>query len=59
MAFILTPQHGEKVYINAWNWRPTLEILRAEHLVDDETPCGGVKEQTLEFTRAKWPREDT
>jgi hypothetical protein len=37
MAFILIPQHGEKVYINAWNWRPTLEILRTEHLVDDET----------------------
>jgi hypothetical protein len=36
MSFILVPHHGEEVQINAWNWRPTLEILRVENLVDDE-----------------------
>ncbi len=37
MSFILVPQFGEELQINAWNWRPTLEILRAENLADDET----------------------
>jgi hypothetical protein len=48
MAFILVPKHGEEVVINAWNWRPTLEILRSGGLIDKENyermgcqGCGG------------------
>ncbi|GEM_PF-393304 len=48
MAFILVPKNGEDIQINAWNWRPTLELLRAEGLISDENyermgsqGCGG------------------
>lgn len=48
MAFILVPENGEKIMINAWNWRPTLELLRRAELIDDELyermgahGCGG------------------
>ena len=53
MAFHLVPQHGEDVWINAWNWRCTLEILRTEHLVDDQAlelwgcNCGATVDDTL------------
>ena len=33
MSFILIPNNGEDVQVNAWNWRPTLEFLRAENLI--------------------------
>ena len=36
MAFVLIPRNGEEVVINAWNWRPTLELLREAKLVDDD-----------------------
>ena len=36
MAFILTPKNGEKIVVNAWNWRPTLELLRTARLIDDD-----------------------
>ena len=36
MAFILIPRNGEDVKINAWNWRPTLELLRKANLIDDD-----------------------
>lgn len=36
MAFILIPKNGEEVKINAWNWRPTLELLRNANLIDDD-----------------------
>lgn len=37
MSFILVPNHGEDLQINAWNWRPTIEFLRVEGVIDDET----------------------
>jgi hypothetical protein len=40
MTFILVPLQGDPnndVQINGWNWRPTLELLRREHLLDPET----------------------
>ncbi len=37
MSFIPIPRHGEDIQINAWNWRPTLVLLRAENFVDEET----------------------
>ena len=36
MAFILIPKNGEEVKINAWNWRPTLELLHNAHLIGDD-----------------------
>ena len=54
MAFILVPKHGEDVRINAWNWRPTLELLRAESIItaDDyermgTQGCGGQADAEL------------
>jgi len=48
MSFILIPQHGEDVKVNAWNWRPTLLLLRAANLIDENeyelmgaNGCGG------------------
>jgi hypothetical protein len=36
MGFILIPKNGEKIFINAWNWRPTLELLRDAELIDED-----------------------
>ena len=36
MTFILTPKQGEDVQVNGWNWRPTLELIRAEGLLTEE-----------------------
>jgi hypothetical protein len=36
MSFILVPKHGDDVQINAWNWRPTLELLLKEGLISEE-----------------------
>jgi len=36
MAFILTSKHGEDLQVNAWNWRPTLELLHHERVLDAE-----------------------
>jgi hypothetical protein len=37
MSFILVPEHGEDLQINAWNWRPTVAFLHAERVIDAET----------------------
>lgn len=37
MSFILVPTHGDDFQINAWNWRPTIEFLRVEGIIDDTT----------------------
>jgi hypothetical protein len=37
MSFILVPKHGDDIQIDAWNWHPTLEFLRAEKIIDAQT----------------------
>ena len=48
MTFILVPTEGEDLQINAWNWRPTLELLFAANVISAEDHermgshgCGG------------------
>ena len=48
MSFILVPSQGEDLKVNAWNWRPTLELLLAlntitekEHEQMGANGCGG------------------
>lgn len=48
MSFILIPKNGEELQINGWHWRPTLELLLHEKLIDEESHarmgengCGG------------------
>jgi len=36
MSFILVPKRGEDVQVNAWNWRPTLELLHSESVISEE-----------------------
>ena len=36
MSFILVPNHGEDIKINAWNWRPTILLLRHASLIDEQ-----------------------
>jgi hypothetical protein len=36
MSFILSPNSGDDVQVNAWNWRPTLEFLRAQDIITSE-----------------------
>ena len=36
MSFILIPNKGGDVQVNAWHWRPTLEFLRAEDIITTE-----------------------
>jgi len=36
MSFILIPNIGEDVQVNAWNWRPTLEFLLARNIITSE-----------------------
>ena len=36
MAFLLVPKSGESLMINAWNWRPTIELLRDAKQLDDD-----------------------
>ena len=36
MSFILKAKHGEDLQVNAWHWRPTLELLYHERVLDDE-----------------------
>ncbi len=36
MGFVLVPEQGETIFVNAWNWRPTLELLRAHQVLDPE-----------------------
>jgi hypothetical protein len=37
VSFILIPKQGGGLQVNAWNWRPTIEFLRVEGVIDDET----------------------
>ena len=48
ISFILVPKEGEDLQINAWNWRPTLELLFAAGVITEEDHevmgchgCGG------------------
>jgi hypothetical protein len=34
MSFILAARRGGELQVNAWNWRPTLELLLNENLID-------------------------
>ena len=36
MSFILIPERGEDAKVNAWNWRPTLMLLRDANLIDED-----------------------
>lgn len=35
VSFILIPKSGEDIKINAWNWRPTIALLRAANVITD------------------------
>ena len=37
MASSLVPASGEGIWINAWNWRPTEELVRRTGILPDET----------------------
>jgi len=37
VGFALVPERGETIFVNAWNWRPTLELLRAHQILDPES----------------------
>lgn len=48
MSFILIPNRGEDIKINAWNWRPTILLLCNANLIDEKqhdlmgcNGCGG------------------
>ena len=48
MSFILVPSEGEDLQVNAWNWRPTLELLFAAGVITENDHellgchgCGG------------------
>ncbi|MBZ5492143.1 MAG: hypothetical protein LAO76_14525 [Acidobacteriia bacterium] len=36
MSFILIAKNGEEIKINAWNWRPALELLRDAEIIDND-----------------------
>ena len=36
MSFILVPVNGEDLVVNAWNWRPTLELLFAAGVITED-----------------------
>jgi hypothetical protein len=36
MSFILVPSEGEDLQVNAWNWRPTLELLFAANVITED-----------------------
>jgi hypothetical protein len=48
MSFILIPNNGEDIKISAWNWRPTILLLRHANLISEQehellghNGCGG------------------
>ncbi len=48
MTFILVPSAGEDLQVNAWTWRPTLELLRTTNVINEDDyermgtqGCGG------------------
>ena len=61
MTFILVPSEGEDLQINAWNWRPTLELLLEVNAISEEEyevlgaqGCGGAvaKEKAVQIADA-------
>lgn len=36
MSFILVPVQGEDLKVNAWNWRPALELLFAAGVITED-----------------------
>ena len=36
MSFILVPTVGDDLQVNAWNWRPTLDLLLREALINEK-----------------------
>lgn len=61
MSFILKPEAGSEVYVNGWNWRPTVVLLSTAGLLSDEqyermglNGCGGraSAEQVTRFADA-------
>jgi hypothetical protein len=36
MTFILVPAEGDDLQVNAWNWRPTLQLLLALDAITEE-----------------------
>ena len=36
MTFILVPSQGEDLQVNAWNWRPTLELMLAQNVITED-----------------------
>jgi hypothetical protein len=54
MTLILVPKQGKDFQVNAWNWRTTLELLRAENLIREQEfermgaqGCGGQADAAL------------
>ena len=48
MTLILVPSQGEDLQVNAWNWRPTLQLLLAANVITEDDHelmgaqgCGG------------------
>lgn len=36
MTFILVPNQGEDLQVNAWNWQPTLQLLAAAGVITED-----------------------
>ena len=57
MSFILIPNRGEDIKINAWNWRPTILLLRHANLIDERQHelmgCSGCGEKVDSETANK------
>lgn len=60
MTFILTPEKGEDLQINAWNWRPTIQLIYNSGIIDKETfermscqGCGGKADSELAVKMAE------
>lgn len=54
MTYILVPNEGEDLVINAWNWGPIVELLfAAGAITDDDHEPGGVHGTTLKVDEAK------
>jgi hypothetical protein len=49
MSFILVAKQGSEVQVNGWNWRPTLELLVREHLLDRDDLYSATYEWLVTF----------
>ena len=61
MTFILVPNQGEDLQINAWNWRATLELLYSGNLITDDEyermgaqACGGKVDESKALAIAEF-----